>query len=187
MNWSLTVVTRPTAEPITVADAKLWLRLDHTAEDTLLESLIQIVREQVEDHGIAVMTQTWDLRLDRFPSVIRIPKTPVQEVSSISYVDANGDTQTLAAANYTVDLYATQARIVPAYGTSWPSTRSEPNAVTVRFIAGYGSGATPAEIPERILHAMRLAITTAYAMRADHDAVQTAVARVLDNYELYYY
>lgn len=186
MHWSLTVVTRPAAEPISLADAKLWLRLDHTAEDTLVESLIQIVREQVENHGIAVLSQTWDLRLDRFPSVIRIPMTPVQEVSSISYVDGNGDTQTLATVNYAVDFYATPARIVPAYGTSWPSARSEPNAVTVRFIAGYGGGATPAEIPERILHAMRLAITTAYAMRADHEAVQTAVERVLDNYELYY-
>jgi hypothetical protein len=57
--------------------------------------------------------------------------------------------------------------------------------VTVRFVAGYGAGATPL-IPERILQAMRLALTTAYAMRADHDAVETAVARILDNYMIYY-
>ena len=187
MHWSLTLVTRPTAEPISHHDAKLWLRLDHTTEDALVDSLIRMVREQVEEHGIAMITQTWDLRLDRFPSVIRIPKTPVQEVSSISYVDGNGDTQTLAASKYTVDFRSTPARIVPAYGTSWPSARSEPNAVTVRFIAGYGSGATPVEIPERILQAMRLALTTAYTMRADHEVAQTAVARVLDNYGLYYY
>jgi len=187
MHWSLTLVTRPEVEPISHDDAKLWLRLDHTTEDTLVDSLIQMVREQVEEHGIAVITQTWDLRLDRFPSVIRIPKTPVQEVSSISYIDTDGDTQTLAASQYTVDVYSVPARIVPAYGLSWPIARSDPNAVTVRFIAGYGSGATPAEIPERILQAMRLAVTTAYAMRADHEAAQTAVARVLDNYELHYY
>ena len=203
MHWSLTLVTGPGLEPISRDDAKLWLRLDHTTEDTLVDSLIQMVREQIEERGIAVVTQTWDLRLDGFPSVIRIPKTPIESVSSISYIDANGDTQTLAESKYTVDVQSTPARIVPAYGTSWPSTRSEPNAVTVRFVAGYGAGATPAgatpeatpgatpeamagEIPERILQAMRLALTTAYTMRADHEAAQTAVARVLDNYALYY-
>ena len=187
MHWSLTLVTRPEVEPISHADAKLWLRLDHTTEDVLVDSLIRMVREQVEEHGIAVITQTWDFQLDRFPPVIRIPKTPVQEISSISYIDTNGDTQPLAASKYTVDVRSTPARIVPAFGTSWPSARSEPNAVTVRFVAGYSGGATPAEIPERILQAMRLALTSAYAMRADHDAAQTAVARVLDNYEIYYY
>ena len=186
MHWSLTLVTGPGLEPISRDDAKLWLRLDHTTEDTLVDSLIQMVREQIEERGIAVVTQTWDLRLDRFPSVIRIPKTPIESVSSISYIDTNGDTQPLAESKYTVDVQSTPARIVPAYGTSWPSTRSEPNAVTVRFIAGYGYGATPYEIPERILQAMRLALTTAYTMRADHEAAQTAVARVLDNYALYY-
>ena len=186
MQWSLTLVTGPGLEPISRDDAKLWLRLDHTTEDTLLDSLIQMVREQVEERGLAVVTQTWDLRLDGFPRVIRIPKTPVQEVSSINYIDANGDAQTLDEGEYTVDSYAAPARIVPAYGSSWPAARSEPNAVTVRFIAGYGTGATPGEIPERILQAMRLALTTAYAMRADHEAAQTAVARVLDNYALYY-
>ncbi len=186
MHWSLTLVTGPVAEPISSASAKLWLRISHTAEDDLVDDLIQMVREQVEEHGIAVMTQTWDLRLDRFPSVIRIPMTPVQEVSSISYIDTNGDTQTLAASKYTVDWKSTPARIVPAYGLSWPSTRGEPNAVTVQFIAGYGDGATPG-IPERVLQAMRLALTTGYALRADNDAAQTAVARILDNYALYYY
>ena len=186
MQWSLTLVTRPTEEPVSRHDAKVWLRLDHSTEDELVDSLIRMVREQVEERGIAVMTQTWDLRLDRFPSVIRIPKTPIQEVSSISYVDTNGDTQTLAASEYTTDVYSKPARIVPAYGESWPSIRSVPNAVTVRFVAGYGSGATPAEIPERIIQAMRMALTTAYAMRGDHQAAENAVARVLDNYELYY-
>ena len=184
MHWSLTLVTGPVAEPISSTAAKLWLRLDHTVEDALVDDLVQMVREQIEEHGIAVMTQTWDLRLDRFPSVIRIPKTPVQSVSSINYIDVNGDTQLLAASKYTVDVRSTPARIVSEYGTSWPSTRSEPNAVTVQFVAGYGDGATPG-IPERILQAMRLALTTSYTHRADHDAAQTAVARVLDNYTLY--
>ncbi len=185
MRWSLTLVTGPVAEPISSTAATLWLRLDHTAEDALLDSLIQMVREQVEEQGIAVMTQTWDLRLDRFPSLIRIPLTPVQSVSSITYIDANGDTQTLAASKYTVDFRSTPARIVPAYGESWPSARSEPNAVTVQFVAGYGDGATPG-IPERLLQAMRLALTTGYVLRADNDAAQNAVARILDNYRLYY-
>ncbi len=83
MVWSLTLVTGPTAEPISLTDAKMWLRLDHSAEDALVSSLIQMVREAVEERGLAVFTQTWDLTLDHFPiGAIDIPKAPLQSISS---------------------------------------------------------------------------------------------------------
>ena len=190
MKWSLTLVTGPTAEPISLNAAKMWLRLDHSAEDDLVASLIQMVREVVEERGVAVFTQTWDLTLDHFPhGAISIPKAPLQSITSVKYTDTDGVEQTLAASAYQVDTKGGIPRVAPAYATVWPSTRHELNAVTVRFVAGYGSlGATP-DVPERLLQAMRLALTTSYALRSDEvvGAVQArkAVDMILANYELY--
>jgi uncharacterized phiE125 gp8 family phage protein len=190
MKWSLTLVTGPTAEPISLTDAKMWLRLDHSAEDDLVSGLIQMVREAVEERGISVFTQTWDLTLDYFPhGAIDIPKAPLQSITSVKYTDTDGVEQTLAASAYQVDTKSGIPRVAAVYGTVWPSTRHELNAVTVRFVAGYGTlGATP-DVPERILQAMRLALTTAYAIRSDEvvGAVQArkAVDMILANYELY--
>jgi hypothetical protein len=67
-------------------------------------------------------------------------------VTIITYIDTNGATQTLSAALYTTDLpsgpKAREGCIVPAYQQVWPQTRHVPNAVIVRFVAGY-TGTTP--------------------------------------------
>lgn len=195
--WSLELVTGPAAEPITLAQAKAQLRVEVTDDDVLIEGLIAAVRQGVEERGYALITQTWDLHLDRFPSIIRIPRAPVQSISSITYVDTDGETQELAAALYTADLTCTPARIVPAYGESWPSTRRVPQAVTVRFVAGYGdggatpdgAGATPDPVPERIRQAMKVDLAGLYYVRSPLVAGAVTplptVDRLLTNYTLY--
>lgn len=73
-------------------------------------------------------------------NVIHLPQPPVLAVSKIEYVDTTGATQTLDPALYLVDLYSSQfreARITPAYGTVWPWTRTQMNAVTVTLSCGY--------------------------------------------------
>jgi uncharacterized phiE125 gp8 family phage protein len=75
-------------------------------------------------------------------------------------VDSNGTTQTWAASNYTVDAPAgpecTPGRVIANYGVTYPSTQSIPNAVTVRFVAGYGAAASA--VPYGIKAAMKLLI-----------------------------
>jgi len=92
----------------------------------------------------ALMTQTIELVLDRFPrSYIEIPNPPLQEILSVEYVDGEGATQTLAGspAEYllsTSGRYA-KARIAPLYGAVWPTTRCQEDAVTITYTAGYES------------------------------------------------
>lgn len=82
-----------------------------------------------------LLATTFELKLNCFSyGCIVIPKVPLITVTSITYVDNNGVTQTLGTDIYVVDI--ANARIHLAYGQVWPSTRNQPNAVTVTFVAG---------------------------------------------------
>lgn len=137
---------------------------------TQIEGLITAAREYAENFcSRAFLTQTWDLVLDAFPAgVLELPKAPLQSIESVKYIDSDGAEQTLAASAYKVDAVTDPGRIAPAYGTIWPVTRAEPNAVTIRFIAGYGDAAE--SVPQAIKHAITLMVGHLYANR---EAVQS--------------
>lgn len=167
MAW--TVTTPPASEPLTLEETKLHLRVEHSADDTLINTLIQAAREVAEDlTWRAVVTQTITLVLDGFPSdgIIELPRPPLIQVDSVQYVDTNGETQTLTAdSDYQVDAYSEPARIVPAYNQTWPSTRPIANAVTVVYQAGYGAAA---DVPRKIRQAMLLIVGEWYTHREEY-------------------
>lgn len=159
---NLVPVVPPSGEPISVSDVKAFARIDTQNDDGVLADLITTARQNFDGRepwfGRALLTQTWDYLLPAFPYEcdnddedylpgIRVPLPPLQQVTSIQYLDASGVSQSLSASNYVVDINAVPGRIVPAFGTFWPSTQSMPNAVRIRFVAGYGAiSAVPAEI-----------------------------------------
>lgn len=167
------VAEEPIAEPVTLAEAKRQVRrVDVDDDDTYLGTmLIPAVRERGEQATRRqFITATWDLRIDhRFPCEIVIPRPPLQSVTSITYVDTAGVTQTLAADQYQVDApsgpQAQRGRIRPVYGVIWPITRCQMNAVTVRFVAGYGDD--DSATPPRLKLAMLLDLGTLYENRED--------------------
>lgn len=165
---SLSLVTAPTVEPITLAEAKTHLRVDHTDEDALIEALIVAVRNIAETTTRrALATQTWDLKLDGFPvngGPIYLPLPPVQSVTYVQYVDDQGITRTWSPSLYQVDLASAPARLMPAWEETYPVTRAVLNAVTVRYVAGYGL--EPA-IPQPIKQAMLLILTHLYEQRSE--------------------
>lgn len=135
----LELYTPPTAEPVSLVQAKAFLRVDSTDDDVLIAELIRGARAYIEHMtGRQFVVCTYKLHLDAFPSRIVLPRPPVVSVSSITYVDTGGTTQTLAAANYTLKPYSEPAEVIEAYGKSWPSTQDVENAVTVTYVAGHG-------------------------------------------------
>ena len=160
---ALTLVTGPAADPVSLADVKAHLRIDGALEDATLLAYVQAARLHLEGRdgwlNRALITQTWDYTLDRFPitvcgaswdPTIYVPLPPLQSVTSITYTDTNGAPQVLAPTEYDIDTKADPGRIVPAYGKYWPATRAVVNAVTVRFVAGYGAGAAAIPRPIRL-------------------------------------
>lgn len=142
------LVTPPNAEPVLLSEAKGHLRVTATDEDSLINSLISAARNWAENFTQrALITQTWDYKLDAFADEMEIPLPPLQSVISVKYIDTNGAEQTLASTEYTVDTAAERGLVRLAYDKSWPSTRTQANAVTIRFVAGYaGASAVPGPI-----------------------------------------
>jgi len=167
--WTLSLLTGPTVEPVSLAEAKLHVREDQSDNDSLLQALIVAARQHVEAFtGRALLTQTWDVTLDEFPSgSIWLPKAPLASVTSVSYLDLDGSTQVWSSANYSVNApagdRAQQGRISANYSVFYPVTQPVPNAVTVRFVAGYGSSA--ASVPDAIKQAIKLLIGHWYSSR----------------------
>lgn len=151
VHWSLTASS--TAECITVREAADTLRLDVTYSDAVLERAIEAARLYLEKtQGLQILTATLVMVLDEFPDVIRLPRYPVTSVTSITYTDTDGTTQTLSASNYRLDSASLGARVTPAYNKTWPSTRTETGAVTVTFIAGYADAASvPSDVKDDLL------------------------------------
>lgn len=164
------LLTPPSTEPISLAEARLHLRIDEsvTNEDALVQSLVTATRQWGENFtGRAFITQTWQEKLDRFCGRLVLPKAPVASVTSITYLDTTGATQTLSSSLYRVSLptgpFAGPATIEPEYGETWPMTRAVDNAVTVTYVAGYG--AKGADVPAAILAALKLRLGTLYEHR----------------------
>lgn len=176
-------ITTPT-EPITIAEAKLHLRVDDTAEDSLVTALISAARETCEDRIEGTIPVTgWRLTLDTFPDAIKLPRGPVASVESVKYLDAAGVEQTLSPLDYMVDTASTQGYIVPAYGKAWPETRDQINAVTVEYTAGASTA------PHALKAWMLLAIGEMFANReasAERPTVAHGFAdRLLDPFRVW--
>lgn len=152
--------TAPEEEPVSLAEAKTQMRVDHSDEDDLFTEWISAARELVEyDTSRQYVTATWLLHRDKFPrrnEPIRINKPPVQSVASITYYDADGDLQTFASSKYRLDDTTAPGRIVLVNGESWPVVESSrPKAMTVEFVTGYGDESA---VPKRVKQAIKLLV-----------------------------
>lgn len=167
----------PATEPLSLGDAKEHLRVDYTDDDDLISGLVTAARQHVEETTArALITQTWTLKLDSFPpDTILLPRPPLQSVTSITYLDSDGNSQTLSSDLYDVHTGDVPGRVTRGYNDTWPLTRGIPNAVTVTFVAGYGAAA--ADVPAPIVHAMKLWVADAYRNR-EETITGTVVARM---------
>ena len=153
-----------------IADASLGVGAPttNTTGDPLLIMLIQAARQHAEQElRRYLITQTLDAYFHEFPDAdddahLRFNLPPLQSVTSITYLDIDGVTQTLAASQYVVDAVSRPARIEPAYGVVWPASREQMNAVKVRFVAGYGAASA---VPACIKNWMLMRIKTLWDQR----------------------
>ena len=185
------------------ADASLGAGVPstNTTSDPLVIEMIQDAREYVEAFtNRALITQQWRHTQDGFPphyfetaspyietvsglqhpelldlhrDVIRLPKPPLISVDAITYVDPDGNTQTLDPSLYFVNTTEVRGEISRAFGQPWPATRWQQNAVTVDFTCGYG--ATAASIPAQARRAMRLLVEHYYSNRGLFEARRFAL------------
>lgn len=174
MSGDCTLVTGPTVEPVDLTMLKDHLRVTHDEDDELLELVLVRAREALERlTGLAVLSQTWEQASDGFPcasvdnprGAIVVRKPPLISVTSITYIDTDGNPQVLDGSAYTVNTRRFPGEIVAAYETQWPATRDVPNAVIVRFVAGYGT--IGEQVPGALKSALLLMAGDLYAHREE--------------------
>lgn len=175
---ALRIVTDATAEPVSVEDLKVHLRINstETEEDSLLEALIRTARKEAENRTArACLPQTWKLTLDSFSDGMILPVAPLSTSSTnvvITYLDeTSGDSTTLPSTCYTVDADSEPGRVRLAYGSEWPSVYPVKNAVTIQFVAGYPLATSAPNIdtcPEGIETWIKMRASGLYENRESH-------------------
>lgn len=164
------VVTPAASEPITLAEAKNFLRVDGSDEDALISALISAAREMCESYTRRILvTTTIDEYFDGFPNykdavskdIIYLSRGPVQSVASVKYVDEIGSEETVDSSYYVVDTISEPARIASTAG--WFATNGIINQVIVRYTVGTDVSA----IPTPLKQGMMLIISDLYDNRGD--------------------
>lgn len=149
----ITVVTPPSAWPVSLDEAKDHCKIDGSAEDGYVTGLIGAATAHTEKVlGKSLMEQTLRLTLDGFNDAIRLPRGPVRSVVSIKYFDAAFSEQTLSPSIYTVDTASNPQWIVRNSDVSWPQTANAINTVNIDYVAGFNP------LPDDIRHAILLLI-----------------------------
>lgn len=170
LTWRSRLVTAPAQEPIDleyVREAVLRV-VNGNVDNEYIGRQIVAARQVFEaETGRAAMEQTWQLILSGFPSgAIELPRPPLIAVTSVEYLDADDDAQTLSGspAEYRVlpSGQFTAGKLLPLAGASWPSTSGEADAVTITYTAGY---VTAEEMPELYKAGMGLLVEELYKNR----------------------
>lgn len=161
----LELVTPPTGRVITENQLGSFGRIEAPDEDTDLQRLIDEATEAAENYTWRKMlTQVWDESLDGFTSPLRLRHQPVQSIGStgVTYVDNNGDTQTLADTVWELGQVNGISVVRLKFDQTWPSTRAHADVVTVRYTCGYGDAD---DVPDGIKAAIRMHAIHRYEFR----------------------
>ena len=202
--FSLDLISGPAVEPVTLAEAKLWLRVDQSDEDALISDLITTARISVEEEiNRQLITATWRLAMDWFGFnwtaanragtnldlfglsnyPIELPRPPLQSVTSVTYYDTAGVLQTLPVTAYQVTTVPLIAQILPTPWTFWPLPQlGRAGAVQVTYVAGYGGSA--GSVPTPIKQAIKWRVLLDYGRDPDLDPanVQKAISDLISPY-----
>lgn len=146
-------------DPVSLPEAKDHCYITGSRWDTLLESLIDTALEYAEAEVWQLITSgTYEVKMDSFPDseIMEIDAYPIKSIDSITYIDSDGNEQTVASSDYTEDLESYTARI--QHDSSWPSAKDQVNAVTVTFTGGYDGSSERLTVPKKIKQAMLLMV-----------------------------
>lgn len=172
MNRSITVVTAPTTEPVTLEEVKDQAEVQHNEDDALVLKALKAARSYVETYTRRkLLTQTLRMRIDwGFPCVIDLPFAPAQTVpdsaANFTYIATDGTETQVDTDVYVADTDSEPARVYIAYNQTWPTVRCQRRAVSIDWVAGYGAAAT--SIPDDIIQACLLMATHYYEVRQPH-------------------
>jgi uncharacterized phiE125 gp8 family phage protein len=164
MYRSLKEVTLSTTPLFTTAEAKDFLKVDTSADDTLIDNLIKAATESCQIYTNQYFLNTVvEQYSDKWSEVYTLYKSPVSSITHIKYYDTNDAEQTLAASNYILDDVSKPARIGLAVDATLPDLADRINAVHVKYTVGYGTASS--DVPDGIKSAVLITLANFYENR----------------------
>jgi uncharacterized phiE125 gp8 family phage protein len=160
---SAILLTGPAAEPLSLAEAKAFLRVDHDDDDAMIAALIAAARGQIEAQTRCILLlQRWRLVRDGWPANgrIRLRIGPLRALTAARVFDAAGVAHAIDVANFVVDpadnAIAAPCRSLPAPGR---------NVAGIELDLELGFGAAAGDVPELLRHALRTLVAHWYENR----------------------
>lgn len=159
--WYPAAVSAPSAEPVTLAQAKAHLRVTASDEDTLITTLTKAARAHIEAAcAVRFAARTGvTAKCDSFDDLSRLPEAPVTSITSIAYLDATGASQTLASSVYELRADGLDAALVLKPDQVWPAIQAG-SRITVTAAVGFATA------PDDIVHAILMLTAHFYDNRA---------------------
>lgn len=169
---TITIVTPPASEPVSLAEAKLFLRVDHNVEDELIATLIGAAREAVEAGcGRALITRRVRESLDiwRRESVqgAVLGLGPVTEVIAVRLIADNGAQSVIDPERYRLEGHRDRPRLV--FPPGLPATLRSAGGIEIEYDAGYAEDA--AELPLALRLATLQIVASLYELRVGASAI----------------
>jgi uncharacterized phiE125 gp8 family phage protein len=184
-------IITPPAQVIDLPTLRLQLKQDvdvggtHPLDDLTVSRLeaARAFAQWYTTRGIG--QQTGEIALDAFPlGPIALEYGPVATITTVTYVDTSGVTQTLPSIGYTLDDYKRTPWLVQAYGTSWPATLPAINAVKVRYVTGYATLPGPIKAA-LLLHVKHLTENESGTSKIKLEEVPLGICALLDTEKIW--
>lgn len=181
----------PATEPVTAAELRTHLRTDATElPDAEANALITDARTEIENMtGLAFISQSWRLSIDRWPAggeawwdgvremsitelynsntlqSLTLPRWPLVSITSVTVYDEDSNASTVTVNDvFDVDTYQTPGRITLKRGQTWPIALRANNAIQVIYVAGYANAAA---VPSTLKRAVKQLAAFLYSHRGD--------------------
>lgn len=166
-------VTAPAIEPLSLAQVKLYLRIEHTDEDNSFLQMIAAAREAAELYlGKSLITQSKRLIIERPSSTLyALPQGPVQSIQTVAVEDDDGVQTTLDSGLYRLHVGRNLLQL-----DQLPTAHS----LIVTYVAGFGDEAD--DVPSLIRQGILQHVA---AMCEARETAAPIPARVVESYQFY--
>ena len=158
------------ASPVTLTVMKSYLKITTTADDALIQSMIDAATEWGESYtGRDFRAVTWNLLLDRFTNRIELRRDPVDSVTTVKRL-VSGSLVTVASSVFYLKKLVQASQILLNEDQEWPDDAdNREQVVEITFVTkGYQN-------QESIIEAIKRTVAFWYRNRGDCPDVKTAI------------
>lgn len=160
---SAILLTAPATEPVSLTEAKSWLRVATSDDDDLIESIVTSARQHLESQTQRMfITQVWRLVFDAWPpdGLVEAVPAPLQSLDAVRVYDESGASHDIDLGGFVVDR-AGSAIAAPVWTLPMPGRAVA--GIEIDVTAGYGDD--PSDVPAPLRQAIRQLVAHWYDNR----------------------